>query len=152
MITGSELLESLVELEALGDIGRLLLDTDHHVAGLVVETLVGVIVADVFDRAADDALVVQLGLGGDLTQDHDHARLRGGFTGHLGGGILPQAGIENRIRYLIADLVWMTFTDRFGGEEEVVGSFGTIGAVDVLIDHYEGLVSASSAKKKGKRW
>lgn len=71
LVTGSVVLESSV-VESLGDIGRLLLDGDEDVAGLVVESLLRVVVADALDGITDDLLVVEVRLGGDLTEDHDH--------------------------------------------------------------------------------
>ena len=102
LVTGTELLESVLVVEALSDVGRLLLDSDENVAGLVVEALVGGVVADVLDGITDDLLVVEVGLGGDLTEDHDHAGLGGSLAGDLGEGVLLEAGIEDGIGDLIA--------------------------------------------------
>ena len=114
LVTGAEVLEAVVEMETLGDIGGLLLDGDEQVEGLVVEALGRVIVADVLDGLADDLLVVELGLGGDLTKDHDHAGLGGGLASDLGEGVLGQAGIEDGIGNLIGDLVGVALTDGLG--------------------------------------
>ena len=66
LVAGTELLELLFVVEALGDVGGLLLDSDEDVAGLVIEALGAVVVADVLDRSPDDLLVVEGGFGGDL--------------------------------------------------------------------------------------
>ena len=97
LVTGTELLESLLVVETLSDIRGLLLNGNEQVAGLVVEALVGVIVTDVLDGVTDDLLVVELGLGGDLTKDHDHTSLGGGLASDLGQRVLGQAGIEDSI-------------------------------------------------------
>ena len=70
-------------VETLSDIGGLLLDGDENVASLVVEALLGRIVSDLLDGVADNLLVINLGLGGDFTEDHDHASLGGGFASNL---------------------------------------------------------------------
>lgn len=114
LVTGTELLEGLLVVETLRDIGGLLLNGDEQVAGLVVETLGRVIVADVLDGLTDDLLVVEVGLGGDLTEDHDHAGLGGSLASNLGEGVLGETGIENGIRNLISDLVGVTLTDGLG--------------------------------------
>ena len=114
LITGTEVLEAVVKVETLSDIGRLLLNGNEEVAGLVVEALGRVIVADVLDGVADNLLVVELGLGGDLTEDHDHTGLGGGLASDLGEGVLSQAGIENGIGNLIGDLIGVTLTDGLG--------------------------------------
>ncbi|KAI3487290.1 hypothetical protein L1887_48875 [Cichorium endivia] len=92
LVTGAVLLERAV-VETLGNVGRLLLDGDEHVAGLVVEALLGRVVADLLDGVTDDLLVVDLGLGRDLTEDHDHTGLGGGLTGDLGVRVLLEAGV-----------------------------------------------------------
>jgi len=97
LVTGTELLESLLVVETLGNVGRLLLDGNEDVAGLVVETLVGAVVTNVLDGLTDDLLVVETGLGGDLTEDHDHAGLGGSLASNLGEGVLSQAGIEDGV-------------------------------------------------------
>ena len=102
LVAGAQLLESLLVVQALGDVGRLLLNGDEHVARLVVEALVGRVVADVLDGAADDLLVVELGLGCDLAKDHDHAGFRSRLACDLGERVLLEARIENGVRDLIA--------------------------------------------------
>ena len=72
LVTGTELLKSLLVVETLSDIGGLLLNGNQDVASLVVETLLGRIVTDVLDSVTDDLLVVQTSVGGNLTKDHNH--------------------------------------------------------------------------------
>lgn len=105
LVTSADLLDALVEVDALGDIGALLLDGDDDVAGVAVDALVGGGVADVADGGTDDVLEIDLGVGGDLTEDHDHAGLGGGLAGDLGLGVLGEAGVEDGIGNLIAELV-----------------------------------------------
>lgn len=114
LVTSTELLKSLLVVQTLGNIGGLLLNGDEQVEGLVVETLIRVIVTNVLDGVADNLLVVELGLGGDLTENHDHTSLGGGLASDLGKGVLSQAGIEDSIRDLISDLVGVTLTDGLG--------------------------------------
>lgn len=114
LVTSTKALEALIQMQALRDIRGLLLDGDEQVESLVVEALGRVVVADVLDSVADNLLVVDLGLGGDLTEDHDHTGLGGGLAGDLGEGVLGQAGIKDSIRDLISDLVGVALTDGFG--------------------------------------
>ena len=72
LVTGTQLLEGLVIMKTLGDVRGLLLDGHEDIAGLVIETLVRAIIANVLDSVTDNFLVVQAGLGGDFTEDHDH--------------------------------------------------------------------------------
>lgn len=119
LVTGTEVLQAVVEVQALRDIGRLLLDGDQEVERLVVEALGRVIVANLLDGVAHNLLVVDLGLGGDLAKDHDHARLGGRLASDLGERVLSQAGIEDGIRDLISDLVGVALANRLGLPEAV---------------------------------
>ena len=93
LVTGTEVLEGTV-VETLSDIGRLLLNGNENVAGLVIEALGGVIVANLLNGLTDDLLEVDGGLGCDFAKDHDHAGLGGGLTSDLGEWVLRQASIE----------------------------------------------------------
>lgn len=82
LIAGTVALERAV-VETLGDIGGLLFNSDKDVAGLVVETLLGVVVANLLDGLTDDLLVINLGLGANFTKDHDHSGFCSGLAGDL---------------------------------------------------------------------
>ncbi len=120
LITGTELLKNLVVVETLSDIWGLLLNGDEDVAGLVVESLGGVVVSDVLDGTTDNLLIIELGLGGNLTEDHDHTGLGGSLASNLGERVLSQAGVEDSIGDLISDLVWVSLTNRLGLEAKLV--------------------------------
>ncbi|DAZ98358.1 TPA: hypothetical protein N0F65_000677 [Lagenidium giganteum] len=117
LVTGADILFSL-RVNRLGDIWRLLLNGNNDVDGLVVEALGWVIVADVLDGVADDLFVVDDGLGGDFTENHDHAGLGARLAGNARVWILGNAGIEHGIRDLIAELVWMALVHGLGREQE----------------------------------
>lgn len=114
LVAGAEALERLIVVEALGNVGRLLLNGDEQVARLVVEALGRVVVANVLDGVTDNLLVVELGLCGDFAKDHDHARLGGRLAGNLGERVLGQAGVEDGIRDLVGNLVGVALTNRLG--------------------------------------
>ncbi|KAH3660058.1 hypothetical protein OGAPHI_007263 [Ogataea philodendri] len=83
LVTGTQLLQCLLVMQTLGNVWRLLLDSNKNITCFVVETLARVVVSNVLDSVSDDLLVVQSGLGGDFTKDHNHTSLGSGFTGHL---------------------------------------------------------------------
>jgi hypothetical protein len=116
LVTGTKLLESLLIVKTLSNIGALLLNGNEDVASLVVEALLGRVVANVLDGVTDDLLVVDLGLGGDLAEDHDHAGLGGSLASDLGERVLLEAGIEDGVGDLVSDLVGVTLANGLGGE------------------------------------
>lgn len=114
----------------LRDVRGLLLDRHHHVARLVVEPLGGVVVPDVLEGVTDHLLVVHVGVGRDLPEDHDHARLGAGLARHAGALVVLEASIEHRVRDLVADLVRVTLVHRLRCEQE--GAWrGRPGCLDV---------------------
>lgn len=78
-------------------------------------------VALTLDRVTDDLLVVELSLGRDLTEDHDHTSLGGSLAGDLGVGVLGEAGVEDGVRDLVTDLVGVALSDRLAGDEQESG-------------------------------
>ena len=116
LITRTQLLQRLLVVQTLRDIGALLLNGNEDIAGLVVEALLRAVVANVLDGLTNDLLVVDAGLGGDLAEDHDHAGLGGCLASYLGEGVILEGGIEDGIGDLVGNLVGVTLTDGLGGE------------------------------------
>ena len=112
LVTSAKVLQAVIKVETLGNIGGLLLNSNEEVKSLVVETLRGVVIANVLDGIADNFLVVDLGFGRDLTKDHDHAGLSRRLASDLGERVLSQAGVEDSIRDLIGNLIGVPLTDR----------------------------------------
>ncbi|URD93002.1 hypothetical protein MUK42_28113 [Musa troglodytarum] len=114
-----------VTVHALGDVRGLLLDVDEHLAAVGIQTDVVGHEPDGAAGVADDLLVVDVGLGGDLPEHHDHVGLGAGLAGDLAVGILLQASIENGVGDLIAEFIRVSLVHRLGGEKEgFVGSHG----------------------------
>src|SRR6185312_5985219 len=106
-------------VDALGDVGRLLLDGREHAAGLVVEAHVGVRVADVLDRLAHDGGHVDPRRRRDLAGDHHVAGLGQRLTGDARARILGEDGVKDGVRDLITNLVGVALGDRFRGEQKI---------------------------------
>ena len=105
-------------VDALGDVRRLPVQRDQNRAGVAVESALGG-VADVPYGRPDDLGDIQVRRSGDLA-GHEHES--GGqhrLAGHSGIGVRGQRRIQDRVRYLIGDLVGMAFCHRFGGEQEL---------------------------------
>ena len=107
-------------VDALGDVVALLVVADHHRAALVVDAVLGVVVADPLDRVARDLDVVDVRVGRDLAGEDDQAGVAQGLGGDARARILLEDRVEDGVGDLVGDLVGVAFGDRFGGEEEVV--------------------------------
>lgn len=118
LVTSTDFLWSLTDVDSLSDIWGLLLNSNQDIASLVVEALGGIVEADSLDGSTDDGLVVNDGLGGDFSKNHNQTSLAASFTSNHGIWVLGQAGIQNGVGDLIAELVWVSFRDAFGSEQE----------------------------------
>ena len=104
-------------VDALRDVGALLVERHRDAAGLGVEAVLGARVADAADRRADDGRDVDVGGGRDLAGHHD---LPGGderLAGHAAERVVGQDRVEDPVRDLIGDLVGVSLGDGFRGEE-----------------------------------
>ena len=110
--------EALVVVDALRDVGRLLVDRDQHAAGTGVELEHRVGVADLLDGRADDLLHVDVGVTRDLARDHDEARRAERLDGAAAGRVAREEGVEEGVGDLVRDFVRVAFGDGLGGEED----------------------------------
>ena len=105
-------------LDALRDVGGLLVDRDHHTARLGIEAVLRARVADVADRVAHDRPHIDVRLGGDLARDDHEARRDQRLAGDAGVHVVRDDGVEDGVGDLVGDLVRVAFGDRLGGELE----------------------------------
>ncbi len=80
-------------VNAHGDVAGLLVDAGDHGAGIGVETVESVVIADGGDDAAHQRLEINVSLGGDFAGDDDQAGCGQGFAGYTAVGIFFQTGI-----------------------------------------------------------
>lgn len=118
LITSSDLFDGLSDVNSLSNVRTLLFNGNQDVASLVVETLGGIVEANALDCVTDHLLVINVGLGGNFSENHHHTSLGAGFASNLAVGVLSEASIQNGIGDLIAKLVRMSLRDTFGGEQE----------------------------------
>ena len=107
-------------VDTLRDVRRLLVDRGDDRAGVAVEAVGGVVVADPADRVARDLRHVDVGLGGDLAGDDDEARVDERLAGHAAVRVVAQDGVEHAVGDLVGHLVGVALRDGLGGEEELV--------------------------------
>ena len=105
------LVASATSIHALRDVARLLVDGRDDRAGVGVEAIESIVVADGGDDATHQALKINVGFGGDFASDDDQPGGCQRFSGDAAVGILLQAGIQNGVRNLIGNLIRMAFGD-----------------------------------------
>ena len=103
--------EGLVDTH--GDVGRLLVDRRDHAAGVAVEALVRMVVADGVHGLADQLRDVDIGRGGDLTGHDDEPGGEEGLAGHSGHRVRGEDRVQHRVGHLVRHLVRMAFRDGF---------------------------------------
>ena len=106
-------------VDALGDVVGLLVVADHDGTALVVDAVVGVVVADALDGVARDLDVVDVRVGRDLAGQHHEAGVAQRLGGDARARILREDRVQDGVGDLVRDLVGMAFRDGLGGEEEI---------------------------------
>mmetsp|Transcript_42691 Transcript_42691/g.108390 ORF Transcript_42691/g.108390 Transcript_42691/m.108390 type:complete len:214 (-) Transcript_42691:34-675(-) len=132
LIAGADIHVILANVHTTCDVRALLVDAHQHLASLVTQALAvhaGQVVdvgveADLGNNAPDDLVIVDLGLRRDLASDHDHVVLRHSLASDLALGILCQAGVQDGVRDLVAELVRVALVDRLRGEQEHAPGLG----------------------------
>jgi len=98
-------------VDALGDVGRLLLDGDDHAAGFGIEAEARVVVTGLLDGVANDVAHLDVGVGRDLADDEGQPGGDGGLAGHATERVLGHDGVEDGVRDLVGDLVGVALGD-----------------------------------------
>ncbi|CAB4965655.1 unannotated protein [freshwater metagenome] len=100
-------------VNALGDIGRLSIETDQDAHGLAVIAVGLAVVTNSLDRVAHNARDIDITRSCDFAGDDGQACGHEGLTCDTTHWVVGQHGIENGIGDLISHLVGMTLGDRF---------------------------------------
>ena len=126
LVTGTDVFQRLGThaVDALADIRRLLVQSNQNFTRVTVQAVFFGVEADVFADLSHDRFVVNLGGGGDFTENHDHVRLGRGFARDFRIWILGQDGIQDAVGNLIGEFVRVAFVDGFGREEKVFNLLG----------------------------
>jgi hypothetical protein len=116
VLTGLAGTDLFTDVDALGDVGALLVDRDDDATGVAVEAVEGVVVADGVDRLAGDLRDLDVGVGGDLAGDDTEAGRQQRLAGDAPVGILGEDGVEHGVGDLVGHLVGMALGDALRGE------------------------------------
>ena len=121
LVTGADVFQRLGPhtVDALADIRRLLVQSNQNFARVPVQPVFFGVEADVLADLSHDRFVVNLGGGGDFTENHHHVRLGRRFASDFGIRILGQDGVQDAVGDLIGEFVRVTLVDGLGREEKV---------------------------------
>ena len=126
LVAGADLVERVLvavlrlerRVDALRDVGRLLVERDDHAARVGVEAELRARVADLADALAHEARDVDVRLRRDLAGDDDEAGRDQRLAGDAAHRVVGEHGVEHGVRDLVGDLVRMALGDRLGREGE----------------------------------
>ena len=126
LVAGADAVERVVvavlrfvrRVDALRDVGRLLVERDHHAARVCVEAVLRARVADLADPLAHEARDVDVRVGRDLAGDDDEARGDQRLAGDAAHRVVLEDGVEDGVGDLVGDLVRMALGDGLGREGE----------------------------------
>ena len=99
------------------DVGGLLAGVGDDAAGMAVDAVFQVGVADFQQGPAGDGVEVQFGLGGDFAGDHDQVLAGDGLAGDAAHGVNGEGGVQYGVGNLVAHLVGVPFSNRLGSEQ-----------------------------------
>ena len=89
----------------------------HHSAGIAVEAVFSLVVADSVHCVPHDFLYVHIGVIGTHFSAHNHQTSGAeGLAGHLCLGVLTQKFVQYRIRNLVGNLVRVSLGNRLGSK------------------------------------
>ena len=109
-------------IDALGDIGRLLVVGDEHGATAIVDAVVGIVVADPLDCLARNRLVVDDRFRGDFTRQDNEPGVTQCLGSHARVFVLREDRVEDGVRDLVGYFVRMTFRHRLRRKEEAAAA------------------------------
>jgi hypothetical protein len=126
LVAGADAVERVVvavlrfvrRVDTLRDVGRLLVERDHHTARICVEAVLRARVADLADPLAHEVRDVDVRVGRDLTGDDDEARGDQRLAGDAAHRVVLEDGVEHGVGDLVGDLVRMALGDGLGCEGE----------------------------------
>ena len=98
-------------VDPLRDVGGLRVERDEHAAGVAVEPVGVVVVADLAHRLAGERGDVDVGRGGHLTGHHDQAGGQERLAGDPAGRVAVEHGVEYGVRDLVRHLVGVALGD-----------------------------------------
>ena len=101
--------EACISINALSDVGRLLVDFDDDFRVVGVEAEIVVVVSNIAGHFTGDFLEIDVGLGGDFAGKDDEIGCCKRFAGDARFRILREQSVENGIGNLVADFVRMAF-------------------------------------------
>jgi len=126
LVTGTNIHVILTNVDTSSDIRGLLVNAHKNLASITREALRldrGKIInegaeSNLANLVTDNLLVVKVGSGRDLSENHNHVILGGSLASNLTQGIGLEASIKNSVRHLIAKLIGVALIDRLRGEKE----------------------------------
>src|SRR4051812_17611899 len=89
-------------------------------AGLGIEAVGGVGIANGSHDSAHDGGEIHVGFGGDLTGNENYAGGGDGFAGDAAVRVFLQASVEDGIGNLVGNLIGMAFGDRFRSKQKML--------------------------------
>merc|ERR1719253_110645 len=113
LVTGSNIL-NFHGVYGLGNIGRLLLNGNNNITGLVVKTFSGIVVSNVLNCVTDNLFVVYGSSSGDFSKDHYHTSFTASFASNTTGFVSSNTCVKNGIGNLVTELIGVTLVYRFG--------------------------------------
>ena len=116
-LVASALLLGRGPLYTLVDVHRLRVQLVEHLAGVGIEQVLGLVVANAPDNVAGNGLGIHVRRRFHLACQQHEVGGNQGFAGYFGVGVLAQVFVENGVGNLVGNFIGMAFRNRFGSEQ-----------------------------------
>lgn len=119
LVTSSNFKIFLIEVNRLGNLRALFIYGNNYYSSFVVHPNINMIITNLFNCFSSDLLKINLSLSSDFSEYHAQWIFDSALAGDFRLRILFKACIEDRVRYVIAELVWVASGNILRCKEEV---------------------------------
>jgi hypothetical protein len=113
------LLRCVLDTHPLANVWRLRVNGPDDGGSVDVKAVLWRAVADIIAEVPYDLGHIKQRIPRNLAADVQQAHRHVALAGNTRKGILPQAFVQHDVGYLVTELVWMTFRNRFRCEKHV---------------------------------
>ncbi len=119
LVSSSDFLFVFVDMDWVGNLGRLLINCNDNGSHLMVHSDVYVVITNFFNSLSCNLFEIDFSSCTDLAEDHTDRILNGRLTSNFGIGILRKTSVQDGVGYIVTKLIGVTACDVFRGKEKV---------------------------------
>ena len=119
LVTSSNFKIFLIEVNRLGNLRALFIYCNNYYSSFVVHSNINMIITNLFDSFSNNLLKINLSLSSNFSEYHTQWIFDSTLASDFRLRIFFKACIEDRVRYVITELVWVASGNILRCKEEV---------------------------------